>query len=218
MKQRKITFDKTFHDRPIQTNIAKGYACDERILNAIERTLDSSLQQSSKSLVVRYDVRFPLGTKVDPTSNETFKTFQSDFCKHLSRKGLKPKYVAVRECDTSSNPHYHEALMLDGQKTQNPIGHLKKAESILARKLNLDPDKNNGLIHSCETPASNKPYSVMLQRNETKQYNDIFNSLSYLAKVATKPQCSIRELFVSKRPQKAKLHNTRSSAGNNKTA
>ena len=74
-KQRKLTFEKTFHDHPIKTDIAKGFACDERILNAIGRTLDSSLEQSSKSLVVRYDVRFPHGTKVDPDSNETFKSF-----------------------------------------------------------------------------------------------------------------------------------------------
>jgi len=198
-KQRKLTFEKTFHDHPIKTDIVKGYACDERILNAIERTLDSSLEQSSKSLVVRYDVRFPHGTSIDPSSNKTFKSFQSDFCKHLSRKGLKPKYVAVRECDTSPNPHYHVALMLDGQKTQNPIGHLKKAEATLARKLGMDTDRNNGLIHSCETATSSHPYSVMVKRNEFETYNDVFNSLSYLAKVATKPASNVRELFVSKR-------------------
>lgn len=200
-KQRKLTFEKTFHDHPIKTDIVKGFACDERILSAIERTMDSSLEQSSKSLVVRYDVRFPHGTTVDPDSNETFKSFQSDFCKHLSRKGLKPKYVAVRECDTSPNPHYHVALMLDGQKTQNPIGHLKKAEATLARKLGMDTTRNYGLIHSCETSSSTTPYSVMVKRNETETYNDVFNSLSYLAKVATKPASNVRELFVSKRPQ-----------------
>lgn len=203
-KQRKLTFEKTFHDHPIKTDIVKGFACDERILNAIERTLDASLEQSSKSLVVRYDVRFPHGTSIDPSSNETFKSFQSDFCKHLSRKGLKPKYVAVRECDTSPNPHYHVALMLDGQKTQNPIGHLKKAEATLARKLGMDTTRNYGLIHSCETSSSTTPYSVMVKRNETETYNDVFNSLSYLAKVATKPASNIRELFVSKRPQNKK--------------
>ena len=203
-KQRKLTFEKTFHDHPIKTDIVKGFACDERILNAIERTLDASLEQSSKSLVVRYDVRFPHGTSIDPDSNETFKSFQSDFCKHLSRKGLKPKYVAVRECDTSPNPHYHVALMLDGQKTQNPIGHLKKAEATLARKLGMDTTKNYGLIHSCETATSSHPYSVMLKRNESETYNDVFHSLSYLAKVATKPASNMRELFVSKRPQNKK--------------
>jgi hypothetical protein len=198
-KQRKLTFKKTFHDHPIKTDIVKGFACDERILSAIERTMDSSLEQSSKSLVVRYDVRFPHGTSIDPSSNKTFKSFQSDFCKHLSRKGLKPKYVAVRECDTSPNPHYHVALMLDGQKTQNPIGHLKKAEETLARKLGMDTTRNYGLIHSCETATSLTPYSVMVKRNESETYNDVFNSLSYLAKVATKPSSNIRELFVSKR-------------------
>jgi len=118
---------------------------------------------------------------------------------------LKPKYVAVRECDTSPNPHYHVALMLDGQKTQNPIGHLKKAEATLARKLGMDTTRNYGLIHSCETATSTTPYSVMVKRNESETYNDVFNSLSYLAKVATKPASNMRELFVSKRPQNKKL-------------
>ena len=120
----------------------------------------------------------------------------------MSRKGLKPKYVAVRECDKSPNPHYHAALMLDGQKTQNPIGHLKKAEEILARKLGMDPNRNHGLVHSCETPDSPKPYSVMLKRHDHGTYDDVFYSLSYLAKVATKPPAHIRELFVSKRTTK----------------
>ena len=201
-KQRKITTEKTFLGHPIQTDVTKGYACDKRILRAVKRTMDTSQEQSSKTLVIRYDVRYPKGTKVDPDSNATFKSFQSGHCKYLTRKGLKPKYVAVRECDSSPNPHYHVALMLDGQKTQNPIGHLKKAESILARKLGLDPDKNHGLIHSCETPDSPKPYSVMLKRNDDETYNEVFHSLSYLAKVFTKPTSSIRELFVSKQQPK----------------
>ena len=66
----------------------------------------------------------------------------------------------------------------------------------------MDTTRNNGLIHSCETATSTTPYSTMLKRNEIETYNDVFNSLSYLAKVATKPSSNIRELFVSKQPKK----------------
>lgn len=42
----------------------------------------------------------------------------------------------------------------------------------------------------------------MLKRHDHGTYDDVFYSLSYLAKVATKPPVRIRELFVSKRTTK----------------
>ncbi|NMA40937.1 MAG: inovirus Gp2 family protein [Lentisphaerae bacterium] len=202
-KQRKLTFEPDYNGYPINTDKEAGLACDTRILNAIERTLDAGLEASSKALVFRYDVRLP--RTIEETSNEIFKSFQADFCKHLTRKGLKPRYVAVREGDSSPNPHYHVAMVLDGQKTQNPYGHLQKAGETLARKLDLPPDRNHGLIHACDRDYNGQPQpnSYMLTR-DGENYDDAFHRLSYLAKVSTKPSDRVRELFVSKRPRKSK--------------
>ena len=197
-KQRKLTFDPHYNGHKINTDSESGLACDTRILNAIERTLETGLQASSKAFVMRYDVRLP--QTIEDTSNKVFMSFQADFCKHLTRKGLKPKYVAVREGDSSTNPHYHVALVLDGQKTQNPYGHLQKAEETLARKLDLAPEVNHGLIHACDKDynGQKQPNSYMVLR-DGKNYDDAFYRLSYLAKVSTKPSDRVRELFVSKR-------------------
>lgn len=133
-KQRKLTYDNQFEGHPINADQDKGYACNQSILSAIKRTLDASLEQSSKVVLVRYDIRFPASRQVGLNDNRVFKSFQADFNRHLSRHDLKPKYVAVRENDTSANPHYHVALTLDGQKIKNPTKYMQKAEAILARK------------------------------------------------------------------------------------
>lgn len=209
-KHRKITYDKTYEGYPINTNIDKGYGCDTRILNALQRTLDSSLEDSSKVLVIRYDVRLPVetpedeGTKTDDGSNEVIKKLQGSFCKHLSRKGLKPKYVAVRERVSSNNPHYHVALTLDGQKTQSAYNHMKKAEELLGKQLGLDPERPHGLIERCPVERDGQPDTdaYMLKRGDQEGYDEVFYRCSYLAKVACKPADGVRELFVSKRPKK----------------
>lgn len=40
-KQRKLTFEPDYNGYPINTDKEAGLACDTRILNAIERTLDA---------------------------------------------------------------------------------------------------------------------------------------------------------------------------------
>jgi len=204
-KQRKLIYEKSYKGHPINTDAERGLACDKRILDALKRTIDTGLEQSSKALVVRYDVRFPNGMEIDDTTNQAFRAFQSTFCKRLSRQGLKPKYVAVREHDTSTNPHYHVALVLDGQKTKSAYKHLEHAEATLAYQLGLEQDKNHGLIHSCRESKDGQPQTntYMLSRSSNEEYDKAFHRLSYLAKVATKPADGVRELFVSKRSKKS---------------
>ena len=110
------TTAETYHDYPIMTDKAKGLACDIKILNEIERQLDYAEATKSKTLFMRYDIRFPEG--YDHADNGVFREFQSKFMKNLSRQGLKPQYIAVREQSREKHQHYHVALLLDGQKTQ----------------------------------------------------------------------------------------------------
>ena len=204
-KHRKVIYDSTYKGHPINTDINKGYGCDTRILDANKRTIDGSLADSSKVLAIRYDVRFPATMEIDGSSNEIFTDAQADFCKHLSRQGLKPKYVAVRERGDSKTPHYHVALFLDGQKTQSAYNHVKKADEILARKLGLDPNRSHGLVYACDVKreGEGKTDGYMLTRNGQDEYQKVFYRCSYLAKVATKPADGVRELFVSKRAKKS---------------
>ena len=189
------------------TDNARGLACDIKILNEIERQFQYAEESKSKSYFMRYDVRLPEG--LDYTDNGLFREFQSKYIKNRSRKGFKPQYVAVREQSKEKHQHYHVALWLDGQKTQNIHDHIATAERLWNKTLGL-PDKENGygLIDDCTKSRSGAKQinGVMLRKDdpayETKK-NDCFRRASYLAKVNSKGNTpkGQRELFSSRIPK-----------------
>ena len=203
----KTTTEKTYHDYPIMTDKAKGLACDIKILNEIERQLDYAEETKSKTLFMRYDIRFPEG--YDHADNGVFREFQSKFMKNLSRQGLKPQYIAVREQSREKHQHYHVALLLDGQKTQSIHNHIQTAERLWDLTLGL-PEKENGygLIDDCTKSRSGEKQEngVMLRYDDPwrgDKKDDCFRRASYLAKTSTKgnnPKGQ-REMFSSRIPK-----------------
>ena len=150
------TTAETYHDYPIMTDKAKGLACDIKILNEIERQLDYAEETKSKTLFMRYDIRFPEG--YDHADNGVFREFQSKFMKNLSRQGLKPQYIAVREQSREKHQHYHVALLLDGQKTRSIHNHIQTAERLWDTTLGLPARENGyGLIDDCTTNRNGEP-------------------------------------------------------------
>ena len=117
------------------TNKERGLACDIKILNEIERQFQYAEETKSKIYFQRMDLRLPEGH--EHTNNDLFREFQSKFIKNRSRKGLKPQYVAVREQSREKHQHYHIALWLDGQKTQNIHDHIATAERLWDKTLGL---------------------------------------------------------------------------------
>ena len=201
------TTESMYNNHTIMTDNARGLACDIKILNEIERQFQYAEATKSKSYFMRYDVRLPEG--LDHTDNGLFREFQSKYIKNRSRKGLKPQYVAVREQSREKHQHYHVALWLDGQKTQNIHDHITTAERLWNKTLGL-PDRENGygLIDDCTKSRSGAKQinGVMLRRDdpayETKK-DDCFRRASYLAKVNTKGNTpkGQRELFSSRIPR-----------------
>ena len=203
----KTTTAETYHDYPIMTDKAKGLACDIKILNEIERQFQYAEESKSKSYFMRYDVRLPEG--LDHTDNGLFREFQSKYIKNRSRKGLKPQYIAVREQSKEKHQHYHVALWLDGQKTQNIHDHIQTAERLWNKTLGL-PDKENGygLIDDCTKSRSGAKQinGVMLRRDDPEyasKKDDCFRRASYLAKTNTKGNAprGQREMFSSRIPK-----------------
>jgi len=197
-KRRKITTESHYHGHPILTNKAKNLGCDTKILDGIERVMDHAISEKSRVMMTRYDVRIPDSCVSD--SNKIFSSSQADFMKHLRRQGLSPHYVAVRE-QKKDKPHFHVALTLDHSKTKSPYKHLKKMESIVSRKVSsiTGQDKHPGLVEFCDRDqeGNNQPNTHIISRNNPESYNEAFERASYLAKVNTKPEKRIRELFVS---------------------
>ena len=203
----KTTTEETYHGYPIMTDPQRGLSCDTKILNEIERQFDYAEENKSKIFFMRYDIRFPEG--YDHTDNGVFRAFQSKFMKNLSRQGLKPQYVAVREQSREKHQHYHVALLLDGQKTQSIHNHIQTAERLWDSTLGLPARENGyGLIDDCTTNRHGEPQEngVMLRYDDPFRGNkkdDCFRRASYLAKTNTKGTApkGQRELFSSRIPK-----------------
>ena len=205
---KKTTTDSTYNNYPIMTDEKRGLACDTKILQEIERQFEYADETKNKIFFMRYDIRFPEG--YHHADNGIFREFQSKFVKNLSRKGLKPQYVAVREQSKEKHQHYHVALILDGQKTQSIHNHIQTAERLWDLTLGL-PEKENGygLIDDCTTSRSGEKQvnGVMLRYDDPwrpDKKDDCFRRASYLAKTNTKGSSpkGQRELFSSRIPNK----------------
>jgi hypothetical protein len=189
------------------TDQETGLSCDTKILTEIERQFEHANNTKSKIFFMRYDIRFPEG--FNHADNGVFREFQSKFMKNLSRKGLKPQYVAVREQSKEKHQHYHVALLLDGQKTQSIHNHIATAERLWDSTLGL-PERENGygLIDDCTTSREGEKQvnGVMLRPDDPEmeaKRDECFKRASYLAKTSTKGYApkGQRELFSSRIPQ-----------------
>ena len=205
MKRRTIITDNNYHNYPIMTDDNRGLAVDKNILDKIEEQFDYADKSKSKTFFMRYDIRFPKNfTHAD---NGVFSSFQAAFIKNLSRQGLKPQYLAVREQSREKHQHYHVCLWLDGQKTQHIDKHIQTAERLWDAALNLPPCEDGyKLIDACTKNRDGEVQvnGVMLNRASTDYHDkrkECFYRASYLAKVNTKKTPDgQRELFASRTP------------------
>ncbi len=202
MKTRRTTSKEIYKGFPIMTDRERGLQADTKILKHIDQQFNQAEQDKSKIFFMRYDVRFPSEITI-PDTNEVFCKFQAGFMKSLSRQGLSPQYLAVREQSREKHQHYHVCLWLDGQKTQSIYNHINTAERLWRNQLNLQD--GNGLIDDCTTSRSGeRQVNGVMLRKDDPEYNqkkaDCFRRASYLAKVNTKSNTPAgnRELFSSR--------------------
>ena len=201
------TTERTYHGYPIMTDEDRGLSCDTKILDEIEKQFDYADETKNKTFFMRYDVRIPEGVFLE--DNKTFRDFQANFMKNLSRNGLKPQYVAVREQSREKHQHYHVALLLDGQKTNSIHNHIQTAERLWESALGLPVRENGyGLIDDCTTGRTREKQvnGVMLRPDDPEKERkkaDCFRRASYLAKTNTKGHAPKyqREVFSSRIPK-----------------
>ncbi len=152
---------------------------------------------------MRYDVRFPKDYHVaNKKKSKEFRTFQSKFMKNLTRKGLTPHYVAVKERSTEKHSHYHGILLLDERKTQSITKHIEKADELLGNTLGIPGTK--GLIEDCTTDRNGKKQkngkTIKVNSPDFEiQLDNAFKHASYLSKEHQKSNNNgVRELFSSR--------------------
>ena len=180
MRNSRITFKPEYKGLPLWNNykVNTGFYTD--ILDRTLELLEHMISRHSQVLVIRLDVRFPLGY-IWPDDNSLFQGFIENYRRRLSDWGYDAHLLWAREQKTSPNPHYHCFILLNGNKIRY-FKNTSKADELWARALNL-PLKIPGLIQICPI---DKYYSKIIHQNNSFEFAKIFKALSYLAKVATK--------------------------------
>ena len=186
--KRTLWKQENYKEYPVMVNQAQKQYCDRRILEKIEDQFNHAEQEKSKVFFMRYDARFPQDD-CEHADNRSFRSFQANFMKNLSRKGLKPQYVAVREQSREKHQHYHVCLWLDGNKTQSTYNHIQTAERLWRSQLGLP--EGQGLIDDCtHSRTGTKQINGVMLRHDDPEYEtkkaDCFRRASYLAKINTK--------------------------------
>ena len=148
---------------------------NDNILNAGISVRDHALQKHNKVFVQRMDVRFPLELQ-----QKSIIKFNKRFIEKERNAGYDPDYIFVRELSKKKHIHYHMALFLDGNKTENTYQHFRNAETVLQNVIGEEYSVK-GLIDRCDRGHRN---GIMLNRNNPNQddMKEVERQLSYLAK------------------------------------
>jgi protein GP2 len=202
---RNLTDEPRFNGHPILTDNVEGHKCDKGILKTIDNTFEHVIKDHGQDRIfcMRYDVRFPKDYRVkNKKKSEEFRSFQAKFIKNLTRKGLNPHYIAVKEVSKEKRGHYHAALLLDERETQNIQNHIATADRLWANTLGVEGAK--GLIDDCTKNREGKKqkngHTIKVNSPEFKeQLNVAFQQASYLSKENQKSKNDgVREVFSSR--------------------
>lgn len=182
-----ITYDSTFNGHSINTNMDKNHGCYEKVLNKIETVMNSMLENHSKIMITRLDLRYPNNDNIICESKQI-----SDFSYNLKRSLNREKnagnhfvdaqVLTVQEQDRSNHPHFHVAVIVNGNAKNSPYSIHEKADKLwkLATDSSLD-----GLVDHCNRNKN----GIIVDRNSDsfkEDYDKAFYQLSYLAKVRGK--------------------------------
>ncbi len=163
------------------------------ILDRIKRLLAYALYKHSRVLLVRMDFRYPDGYTF-PMNNKAFSDFLKAYIEYLRYNKLDPSYVWCTEVGNESGRlHHHLAFMLDGSKISRI--YPAQAEYEWAKALQLSVETIKGCIHIANG-------GMIINRTSDYEFLSGINTMSYLAKTATKPKLkSIRRWGSSELPR-----------------
>lgn len=171
------------------------------IFQSIVERLDQMIINHNKVLVIRFDVHFPVGY-VHEGHNTELSFFIRRLRENIEYSRGEVHYVWAREQANSPVPHYHVILMLDGSKTQNPMGILHEADRIWTNRIGYT---GTGLVHFCQQDGGvghvmiRRPSNLAVgedllaqQRQAANAYHTALAKGSYLAKTYSKGDAPFR--------------------------
>lgn len=170
----------------------------EDIMLKIQERVHHMVQRHSKTLIIRFDVRYPQHHPI-PERNDHISNLIRVLKEWYSVNNIESHYVWVREQNTSDTPHYHIMFLVNGSKIQHGSGLVHSAEKLWATILNMPWVE--GLIHYCdldqgrswlmlERPPINS--STLDQQYFQADIQNVLARLSYLAKTYTKGHAPYR--------------------------
>lgn len=191
----RLHYEDTFHNLPVLVHVDRPLVTN--YLETMERVIDQAMEDYSRVFVFRVDLRFPYDYDQD-VSNSTMRRFLDSFTAKLEAseqrrrsstrvQDNRVRYLWAREQVSSDHPHYHLAILLNGQAYRR-IGSYT-ADQGLARAikeawesaLGLDESQDNeGLV------SYPKDSDFILTRDDERTRRHCFSRLSYLCKVASK--------------------------------
>ena len=177
---------KTFFRRMTYLKYYNIYPCREEIEDKIYDLVNLYTIKHSKVLFIRFDLHYPFSYP-SVSDNKDISSCMAYVIKKYKRLGLCPAYIWVREQNYSEHPHYHVALLLDGQKIHGYHHVFVTVEAAWERTLGCPV---RGCVHHCTDPNDIHSNGIMLRRDDTGYdacMQKILNILSYLAKSYTKP-------------------------------
>ncbi|HGS5146674.1 inovirus Gp2 family protein [Vibrio diabolicus] len=170
-------------------------------LLAIKQTFDNALKQYPRTLLLRIDLRYPQGFSSEKVSSKQITKFQESFkaimCAYLKRKThnrhSKPRFIWCKEVVTSETPHYHVAVLLNGDVFQGigPYDDIKgeyvsgMIAKAWASATGLSVEQASRAIYY----PNNGTYEINKRLDEEafyNQYNQAFYRVSYFAKKESK--------------------------------
>ena len=194
--------DDTFEGLPVM--VEKGPFV-RQYLSRLKHTIDLALEQYSRILAYRVDLRLPVGIDLPDHAyrNKVISDFIESFKAKIKRNrdkacerspcahDCKVRYVWAREVGWGGRPHYHLLIVLN-RDAYYTVGRLRsEADNMISRMqeawasaLGLADNQVDGLV---EIPR-NAEYRVdrYVRAGDEDVLPDLFYRASYLCKSATK--------------------------------
>ncbi|MGL0929283.1 inovirus Gp2 family protein [Vibrio vulnificus] len=190
----------TIDDMDLPVYSKKGPLMPSCLL-AIKSTFDRALDQYPRTLLLRIDLRYPKGFSSEKVSSNQITKFQESFkammCAYLKRKThnrhSKPRFIWCKEAVTSENPHYHVAILLNGDVFQGvgPYDGLTSqyVSGMIAKAWASATGLSVEQASSVSVFSDNGTYEINKRLDEEafyNQYNQAFYRVSYFAKKESK--------------------------------
>lgn len=193
------------------TKLIKECDYENVIVDKIRDLFNYYTRKHSKVIVIRFDVHYPKGYyppagDIDaPIGNTDLSTCMAYVIKKYKRQKLDPYYIWVREQKRSIHPHYHCALLLDGQKIKS-FSHV--FDTVQDEWERVIGQQAHGCINHCTSEIDKDYNGKMIRRcDEQSRYlhrcHEVFQQLSYLAKSLTKAHANdgLRNFGISRIPK-----------------